>query len=205
MTVARGVDLNVTCTAEGHPRPLIAWQHKGRTISSGSESKFHVAVDGNSSRLAIFNLTMQETGMLTCYVVNYLSFAQVSMELWLKSDETGSEMVAVFIFFWTKFFLGKTCMCCHQSLNSKASLTVKQGSRLEISCHSEYLIGRCNLGTVTFEWLKDGQSVENQNQTLIVPSVVMKDAGVFVCLMRTNREVYSKFFSVEVDTGKISV
>ena len=82
---------------------------------------------------------------------------------------------------------------------------MKQGRRLEISCHSEYLIGRCNLGTVTFEWLKNGQSVENRNQTLIVPSVVMEDAGVFVCLMRTNREIYSKYFSVAVDDGKISL
>ena len=101
MTVTRGADVNVTCTAEGHPRPLIAWQHKGHTVASGLDPKFHVTVDGNSSKLAIFNVTMQETGMVTCYVMNYLSFVQASIELWLTPDESpGSEMVAMFLFLY---------------------------------------------------------------------------------------------------------
>ena len=95
MTATTDADLNVTCTAEGHPRPLIAWRHNGRAVGSDDDSKFRVTVEENSSKLTIFNATLQETGILTCYAMNYLSFVQVDMELWLTSDDGAGDEIEV--------------------------------------------------------------------------------------------------------------
>uniref|UniRef100_A0A915BFW7 Ig-like domain-containing protein n=1 Tax=Parascaris univalens TaxID=6257 RepID=A0A915BFW7_PARUN len=179
VSILRGGNAKLRCSARGVPPPVVKWQKDGGdSFPAAVERRLHVKA--NDDNLYVVNVSMADAGVYTCHVSNEAGRAESSaylrvfdVEFWPRVEEQRVQASSMVFF------------NCSANISSPLSIVWYRDGRL-IEPH-----------TAPSRFVFKGN-----RQVLVITEVRASDSGVYSCELMVESEVLSRVTSkLTVDEG----
>ncbi len=159
-----GRDASLSCTIVGNPVPVVTWEKDKMILSAGG--RFKKVEDGDIYRLAIYDLTLEDSGQYMCRAKNNVGEAYAAVTLKVGLSETVIDRAPVFIV---------------KPVSTRVGLGGAVTFYCRVAAHP----------APNFDWEKDGRYLgetnrtkitsENDSSSLRIQSVRSLDSGTYTC------------------------
>ena len=160
-----GDSLKIKCPIQGYPQPIISWQ-KDQDDISYAWSRYRTT----RRTLKIKSVIKEDMGIYVCKGINGFGKAETRIELVVISPEDFPDIVDSDIPNLAEPVFTK------ETIRTIKERSVVVGESVTLLCSA---IG---LPEPQLSWYKNNELYRDSGSSLVIPSVTMKDTGVYTCI-----------------------
>ncbi|XP_061109724.1 obscurin isoform X43 [Conger conger] len=163
-SVSVGRDATLSCTIVGNPLPVVTWEKEKLRLTSGG--RFKTVEDGDTYRLTIYDLNLEDSGQYMCRAKNNVGEAYAAVTLKVALPEQIVDRAPLFL---------------AKPVSARVGLGEDVTFQCRVAAHPE----------PTFDWEKDGRYVGESNRvqvssdsegsSLRIKCVRSLDSGTYTC------------------------
>ncbi|KAJ8337405.1 hypothetical protein SKAU_G00386250 [Synaphobranchus kaupii] len=163
-SVCVGRDATLSCTIVGNPLPVVTWEKEKLRLTSGG--RFKTVEDGDTYRLTIYDLTLEDSGQYMCRAKNNIGEAYAAITLKVALPAQIVDRAPLFLV---------------KPLSARVGLGEDVTFECRVAAHPE----------PNFDWEKDGRYVGESNRVQIksdsdgsslrIKCVRSMDSGTYTC------------------------
>ncbi|KAG5842162.1 hypothetical protein ANANG_G00174720 [Anguilla anguilla] len=179
-SVSVGRDATLSCTIVGNPVPVVTWEKEKLRLTSGG--RFKTVEDGDTYRLTIYDLTLEDSGQYMCRAKNTVGEAYAAVTLKVALPEQIVDRAPLFLVKPVSArkdgrYVGESNRVQISSDSDGSSLRIKCVRSLDsgtYTCRAQNSMGRSQAAAALVVELQDARQLANADKSTSLLSHLQK-------------------------------